>query len=49
LLMSGTTRSLLPDDLETTHLGAIPVRGKAVPINLYTVTALVAEHEAVNV
>jgi adenylate cyclase len=49
LLMSGTTRSLLPDELETTHLGAIPVRGKALPINLYTVTALVAEHEAVNV
>ena len=49
LLMSEATRSLLKDEVETTHLGAIPVRGKARPIDLYTVTSLVAAREAVNV
>ncbi len=49
LLMSEATRSLLKDEVETTHLGTIPVRGKARPINLYTVTSLVAAREAVNV
>ncbi|MEO8099212.1 MAG: adenylate/guanylate cyclase domain-containing protein [Acidobacteriota bacterium] len=40
LLMSETTRAALNGSIETTHLGSVPVRGKAVPINLYTVTAL---------
>ena len=40
LLMSGATQSRLGSKLETVHLGEVPVRGKAVPINLYTVTAL---------
>jgi adenylate cyclase len=41
LLMSGSTRSLLGSKVETVHLGEVPVRGKAVPINLYTVASLV--------
>jgi len=41
LLMSGATQSLLGDQVETTHLGEAPVRGKSVPIDLYTVTSLV--------
>jgi class 3 adenylate cyclase len=48
--MSDATRKLLGDEVETTHLGAIPVRGKTLPINLYTVSSLVTvSHEAVNV
>jgi adenylate cyclase len=43
LLMSGATRNLLGGEVETVHLGEVPVRGKAVPINLYTVTSLVPE------
>jgi adenylate cyclase len=43
LLMSEATRSRLGDAIGTTHLGAVPVRGKAAPIDLYTVTALVEE------
>jgi adenylate cyclase len=41
LLMSEATRNQLGDDITTTYLGAAPVRGKAAPINLYTVTSLV--------
>jgi adenylate cyclase len=41
LLMSGATQSLLGPQVETVHLGEVPVRGKAVPIHLYTVKALV--------
>jgi adenylate cyclase len=41
LLMSGATQSLLGTQVETVHLGEVPVRGKAVPIHLYTVKALV--------
>jgi len=43
LLMSETTQQALNGAVQTTHLGSVPVRGKAVPINLYTVTALVEE------
>jgi adenylate cyclase len=42
LLMSGVTHDLLAEQVATTHLGAVPVRGKTVPIDLYTVTSLVA-------
>jgi adenylate cyclase len=42
LLMSGTTHDQLGEQVETRHLGAAPVRGKSVPIDLYTVAALVA-------
>jgi adenylate cyclase len=41
LLMSGATQSLVGSKVETVHLGEVPVRGKAVPINLYTVATLV--------
>jgi adenylate cyclase len=40
LLMSEATRSQLGGGIETTYLGPAPVRGKSVPINLYTVTSL---------
>lgn len=40
LLMSETTQQALKGSMETTHLGSVPVRGKAAPIHLYTVTAL---------
>ena len=43
LLMSETTQQALNGAVQTTHLGSVPVRGKAVPINLYTVTALMEE------
>jgi adenylate cyclase len=43
LLMSGATQALLGNKVETTHLAAVPVRGKTVPIHLYTVTSLVEE------
>ena len=47
LLMSEATQSLLLDEVETTHLGTTQVRGKAVPINLYTVTSLIELPKAV--
>lgn len=40
LLMSETTCSQLGSTIETTYLGAAPVRGKAVPIKLYTVASM---------
>lgn len=44
LLMSETTQQLLDGRIETTQLGAVPVRGKTAPINLYTVSSLVKAH-----
>lgn len=41
LLMSEATQELLNGQVETTHLASVPVRGKTVPINLYTVSTLV--------
>ena len=41
LLMTGTTQARLGSLVETSHLGQAPVRGKALPIDLYTVTSLV--------
>ena len=41
LLMSGATQSRLGKGVETVHLGEVPVRGKAVPIDLFTVASLV--------
>jgi adenylate cyclase len=41
LLMTGTTQGKLGNKVETSHLGQAPVRGKALPIDLYTVTSLV--------
>lgn len=43
LLMSGATEDRLGNAVETVHLGEVPVRGKAVPIHLYTVASLVAK------
>ncbi len=40
LLMSEATEKLLGGGVETLRLGSIPIRGKAMPIHLYTVTAL---------
>lgn len=47
LLMSEATQELLNGQVETTHLAAVPVRGKAAPINLYTVSTLVPAPEPV--
>jgi class 3 adenylate cyclase/CHASE2 domain-containing sensor protein len=51
LLMSEATEKLLGNQVAVKHLGAIPVRGKAMPINLFTVASLVefAPAEAVKV
>jgi adenylate cyclase len=45
LLMSGATQKHLSEDIETVKLGAVPVRGKAVPIYLYTVASLAPKEE----
>jgi len=41
LLMSGATQSRLGNGVETAHLGQVPVRGKVLPIDLFTVASLV--------
>ncbi len=41
LLMTGITQGQLGTQVETVHLGDVPVRGKALPISLYTVASLV--------
>jgi adenylate cyclase len=43
LLMTGITQERLGNLVETSHLGQVPVRGKALPIDLYTVTSLVVK------
>jgi len=43
LLMTGITQARLGNLVETSHLGQAPVRGKALPIDLYTVTSLVVK------
>jgi adenylate cyclase len=43
LLMTDATEGKLESQVETTHLGQVPVRGKALPIELFTVTSLVAK------
>lgn len=43
LLMTETTQARLGNKVETSHLGQAPVRGKALPIELYTVTSLVVK------
>ncbi len=43
LLMTGATESRLGSEVETLHLGQAPVRGKALPIELYTVASLVVK------
>jgi adenylate cyclase len=46
LLMSEATRALLGNNVATVHLASVAVRGKAVPINLFTVASLVPPEEA---
>jgi adenylate cyclase len=41
LLMTGETQSRLENQVETAYLADAPVRGKALPITLYTVASLV--------
>lgn len=41
LLMTGATQEKLHDKVKTSHLGQAPVRGKALAVDLYTVTSLV--------
>ncbi len=43
LLMSGSTHEMLEGRIDTTYLGAVPVRGKTEPMKLYTVTSLVTD------
>ena len=43
LLMSGATQSRLGNQVETVYLSDAPVRGKTLPISLYTVASLVAK------
>jgi len=43
LLMSGDTHEMLRGAIDTTYLGAVPVRGKTEPMKLYTVTSLVTD------
>lgn len=43
LLMSETTEQALGGSIATAELGSVAVRGKAAPIRLYTVQALIAE------
>ena len=42
LIMSDATQKMLGTDIQVVELGAVPVRGKAAPIVLYTVASLVA-------
>ena len=48
LLMSDATQQALNGAIETTRLGTVAVRGKAVPIQLYTVTALLESPKEVS-
>ncbi|HLG95060.1 MAG TPA: adenylate/guanylate cyclase domain-containing protein [Bryobacteraceae bacterium] len=48
LLMTGATQSRLSGRVKTEHLGMVPVRGKALPIDLYTVSSLVSAKAVVN-
>lgn len=41
LLMTGVTQGLLGDKVETIHLADVPVRGKTIPVSLFTVASLV--------
>jgi adenylate cyclase len=45
LLMSEATQVLLGNHVKTVHLASVPVRGKAAPINLFTVASLVPSPE----
>jgi len=42
-LMTDATEGRLGNQVETLHLGQVPVRGKTQPIELFTVKSLVPE------
>jgi adenylate cyclase len=46
LLMSRATQALLEEQVELTRLGAVPVRGQAEPIEIYTVSSLMTADSA---
>ncbi len=46
LLLSGSTRQHLKDDIEVVPVGMVPVRGKAQPVPLFTASALCTEDPA---
>lgn len=46
LLMTEATRSLLGDELETTPIGNVPVRGKTAPIAIYSVASVMTHTSA---
>lgn len=43
LLLSEATREMIGDTLDTHYLGTVPVRGKTVPMKLYTMESLIEE------
>ena len=48
VLMSEATQNMLQDEIETTPIGTVPVRGKTVPITLYTLPQTRVSKEAVS-
>jgi adenylate cyclase len=42
LILSEATRELLNGQFETSYLGAVPIRGKTVPLGVHTATVLYA-------
>ncbi|MGA2596422.1 MAG: adenylate/guanylate cyclase domain-containing protein [Bryobacteraceae bacterium] len=48
VLMSEATQSLLQNEIETAAIGTVPVRGKTVPITLYTLPHTRVSKEAVS-
>ncbi len=40
LLMSEATMMLVENEIETVHLGSVPIRGQTKPMNLYTEASL---------
>jgi adenylate cyclase len=47
LLLSEATYEILGGGIDTLYLGTVSVRGKTVPMKLYTAMSLVAEHAEV--
>src|ERR1019366_9218157 len=46
MLLSEETHEIIGGAIDTVYLGAVPVRGKSVPMKLYTATSLMAEKSA---
>jgi hypothetical protein len=45
MLLSETTRELLDDEVETVFLGSVAIRGKTLPMKIYTAAALIGKEE----